>query len=176
MLSVIFPFDPRYHVQDQVMAFARLLETQVHRLVAVVMPPLPQLWTQDCAVRAGWLASLEMFPSCLSELNVMVKLTSDKDISRLAQLVERVTSNDEVSRSSRLMGISRRRCFFWKEFTGMYTVTVMLRIKQVILHKEGIWRCSGCYLTFHAIFRRTRDDSHIPLTGFARRHIWLTIS
>jgi hypothetical protein len=26
-------------------------------------------------------------------------------ISRLAQLVERVTSNDEVSRSSRLMGI-----------------------------------------------------------------------
>lgn len=26
--------------------------------------------------------------------------------SRLAQLVERVTSNDEVSRSSRLMGIS----------------------------------------------------------------------
>ena len=26
-------------------------------------------------------------------------------VSRLAQLVERVTSNDEVSRSSRLMGI-----------------------------------------------------------------------
>ena len=30
---------------------------------------------------------------------------SDTDRSRLAQLVERVTSNDEVSRSSRLMGI-----------------------------------------------------------------------
>ena len=33
--------------------------------------------------------------------------------SRLAQLVERVTSNDEVSRSSRLMGMSiSRRSFY----------------------------------------------------------------
>ena len=38
-------------------------------------------------------------------------------ISRLAQLVERVTSNDEVSRSSRLMGMlfSSSRYYFWLE-------------------------------------------------------------
>ena len=33
-----------------------------------------------------------------------------KNTSRLAQLVERVTSNDEVSRSSRLMGIFFASC------------------------------------------------------------------
>ena len=32
-------------------------------------------------------------------------MRDDHNISRLAQLVERVTSNDEVSRSSRLMGM-----------------------------------------------------------------------
>ena len=36
--------------------------------------------------------------------------------SRLAQLVERVTSNDEVSRSSRLMGIS----FLTQDKNGSY--------------------------------------------------------
>ena len=39
--------------------------------------------------------------STLHQMQDIVDIT----VSRLAQLVERVTSNDEVSRSSRLMGI-----------------------------------------------------------------------
>ena len=41
-------------------------------------------------------------------------------MSRLAQLVERVTSNDEVSRSSRLMG-SRvgKRTFSWYHYRAL---------------------------------------------------------
>lgn len=47
-------------------------------------------------------------------------------MSRLAQLVERVTSNDEVSRSSRLMGIS----FYHKDMNHRtrFPVTTMINL------------------------------------------------
>ena len=39
------------------------------------------------------------------DIELWIHTPDNKSLSRLAQLVERVTSNDEVSRSSRLMGI-----------------------------------------------------------------------
>ena len=44
-------------------------------------------------------------PFAFSEVVMMLPMLKHRPYSRLAQLVERVTSNDEVSRSSRLMGI-----------------------------------------------------------------------
>jgi hypothetical protein len=43
---------------------------------------------------------------------VLDNINAPVDISFLAQLVERVTSNDEVSRSSRLEGIYTAECDF----------------------------------------------------------------
>ena len=40
------------------------------------------------------------------DIELWIHTPDNKSLSRLAQLVERVTSNDEVSRSSRLMGTS----------------------------------------------------------------------
>ena len=100
--------------------------------------------------------------------------------SRLAQLVERVTSNDEVSRSSRLMGIifwrSRHlcriahhgRCVTAGETTPLSVLTLALMrylrlTSSILLHKPNA--LLPCNLHFVMIRYASSTPSRKPISG-----------
>ena len=74
---------------------------------------------------------------------VVVVVCSNSD-SRLAQLVERVTSNDEVSRSSRLMGI-----FFVLVPLSFFRLSLLSRLHSA---HHGHRRTAGRPPVFHNLW------------------------